>query len=278
MGSKIASEIRSTEVMPFTEGMPVPGGGPWMVFASAAVPPTNNAAPVDRLDLAGDRLDLAIGPIPARPVEQRRQPEARAWVRSAAASRMRCRAVAISSSVAPVSLSALARSIGWTVRPGISVVSTGRRGGGAGVAAGFVRSHGRVGCSAAPGNGTAVGWTGRPVPSCLPATADASGQSDRAAPPDPSASNRLGGGIDIRYWTSWRRRVADADMEDWLAGTTERTPGRRQRHQYGWRGHAALVSKIRPMPRALLAPTSLRESAGSPVRSSLIIRSFRFLR
>ena len=43
MGSKIASEIRSTEVMPFTEGMPVPGGGPWMVFASAAVPPTNNA-------------------------------------------------------------------------------------------------------------------------------------------------------------------------------------------------------------------------------------------
>ena len=79
-------------------------------------------ATVDRLDLAGDRLDLAIGPIPGRPVEERRQPEARApgsgrpWPRRFAAGRSR-----YPGRVAPVSFSALARSIGSTTRPGISV-------------------------------------------------------------------------------------------------------------------------------------------------------------
>ena len=43
MGIKIASEIRTVVVMPLTDGMPVPGGGPWMVFASAAVPPRKSA-------------------------------------------------------------------------------------------------------------------------------------------------------------------------------------------------------------------------------------------
>ena len=90
---------------------------------------------VDRLDLAGDRLDLAVGPIPGRPVEERRQPES-ARLRQVGRGRedlLRGRR-RYRGRRAPASLSALARSIGWTTLPGISSVSTGRRGGGAGVA------------------------------------------------------------------------------------------------------------------------------------------------
>ena len=99
-------------------------------------PPRNSELRSIVCDLAGDRLDLAVGPIPGRPVEERRQPQRRACFRSAAAWRICCRAMAISRSRPPASFSALARSIGSTDRPGISVVSTGKRGGGGGVVLG----------------------------------------------------------------------------------------------------------------------------------------------
>ena len=88
--------------------------------------------------------------------------KAHAAVRSAVAAKICCRATAISRSRAPASRNALARSIGSTTLPGISAVSTGRRGGGAGVA---LESRGVFSdreASAAPCNG-AIAGTGSDV-------------------------------------------------------------------------------------------------------------------
>ena len=213
--------------------MPVPGGGPWIGICQRRRPADEQRSSVDRLDLPGHRLDLAVGPIPGRPVEERRQPECARLLRSAAAARICCRATAISRLV-PRSVSA--RWPGRSARPPAQGSARCRPAAAAAVPAwrpSLAVGRTTRGPVHRSGSGATVGTEVAAGRSCAPGSTRCSlaGRAHCGS----LGANCLGGGIDDLGFGGYR---IGSGVVAW---TARATPGRRRaqhrQHQQPRRGH-----------------------------------------